>query len=88
MHELRCNGPSVVAVPRQAKRHQQHSLHKVCLTLTLTLIMSEVDICFLVLTKILPRCGGAGHTTGDCMVSLCFSSLPEVSANEETDFAK
>ena len=49
---------------------------------------AEVDISFQFLTKNLPRCGGAGHTTGDCMVSLCFSSLPEVSANEETDFEK
>ena len=30
MHELRSNGPPVVAVSGQAKRHQQHSLHKVC----------------------------------------------------------
>ena len=29
MHELRRNGPPVVAVPGQAKRHQQHSVHKV-----------------------------------------------------------
>ena len=38
VHELRCNRSPVVAVSRQTKCHQQHSLHKVCP------LVSDVDI--------------------------------------------
>ena len=64
MHELWCDGPSVLAVPGQTKRHQQHCLHKV----SLMYFGVESNIMSFVLDKNLQRCGGAGHTTGDCMV--------------------
>ena len=82
MHELRRNGPPVVAVPGQAKRHQQHSVHKVGFKIFKCLKFKY----FSAITKNLQRCGGAGHTTGDCMVNFhFFLHQCQVSANAKTD---
>ena len=69
VHELRRHRPPLLAVSGQTQRHEQHSLHKVSLKLRCFPVPGIDFNIYGVKLFCRFRCGGAGHTTGDCMVS-------------------